>query len=120
MLPLAIELISGLMYGLMAFMLSHVGSEVDPGDITLLNCLPSPSGSGLMPSSPGVELPRPLLLSAPGVDPPGATVFEPPLPPAPAGLIALQFACESMTTSSVSIPFGVLEELRVLRMAHMY
>lgn len=46
MLPLAIELISGLMYGLIACELSHVGNCVDPGDITLfINRLASLSSS---------------------------------------------------------------------------
>lgn len=37
MLPLAIELISGLIYGLIACELSHAGNCVDPGDITLFD-----------------------------------------------------------------------------------
>lgn len=103
-------------------MLSHVGNEVDPGDMTLLNCLLSPSGSGLMFGSPGVELARPLP-SLPGVFLPGAVVLPLgmlllPLPPA--GFIARQLACESITTSSVSMPLGVLEEFSVFRIAHMY
>uniref|UniRef100_A0A2M4B2E3 Putative secreted protein n=1 Tax=Anopheles triannulatus TaxID=58253 RepID=A0A2M4B2E3_9DIPT len=72
MLPLAIELMSGLMYGLIAFMLSHVGSEVEPGDITLLlKCFASASGSGLMTGRPGVP------------EPPRPPAAGPPAPPTP-------------------------------------
>lgn len=48
-LPLAIEVMSGhIMYGLIACELSHVGSVVEPGDITLLlNCFESISGREL-------------------------------------------------------------------------
>lgn len=75
-LPLAMEFMSGLMYGLIACKLSHDGSDVDPGDITLLNCFESRSFSCLIT--------MPLL------------VFI--------GFSDLQLACVSMTTSSISDP----------------
>lgn len=51
-LPLAIDVMSGqsAVYGLIACELSHAGSVVEPGDITLLlNCFESISDTALLP-----------------------------------------------------------------------
>lgn len=45
MLPLAIELISGHMYGLIACELSQLGRDVEPGDITFDSRFVSESSS---------------------------------------------------------------------------